>query len=81
MRGKDAQRILKAKLGVPLKLSAVAPHMNADYMNAHLKFISDAAGSDTHVILILDGAGWHVAKGCECRPISPCIICPPTART
>ena len=36
--------------------------MNADYMNAHLKFISDAAGSDTHVILILDGAGWHVAK-------------------
>lgn len=41
----------------------LAPHMNTDYMNAHLKFISEAAGPATHVVLILDGAGWHVANG------------------
>lgn len=41
----------------------LAPHMNTEYMNAHLKFISEAAGPATHVVLILDGAGWHVANG------------------
>lgn len=40
----------------------LAPHMNTQYMNAHLKFISEAVEGDTHVVLILDGAGWHVAR-------------------
>jgi len=31
-------------------------------MNHHLKFISREAGSDVHVVLILDQAGWHIAK-------------------
>jgi len=31
-------------------------------MNHHLRFISEQAGSDTHVILVLDQAGWHMAK-------------------
>ena len=38
----------------------LAPHTNTQYMNAHLKFISEAAGPATHVVLVLDGAGWHV---------------------
>ena len=40
----------------------LAPTVNTDYMNAHLKFISEQAGPDRHVVLILDRAGWHVAK-------------------
>lgn len=40
----------------------LAPHMNTRYMNAHLQFISEAAGTATQVVLVLDGAGWHVAK-------------------
>jgi transposase len=31
-------------------------------MNHHLRFISERVGSDVHVILVLDQAGWHVAK-------------------
>lgn len=31
-------------------------------MNHHLRFISEQAGYDVHVILVLDQAGWHVAK-------------------
>lgn len=40
----------------------LAPTVNTDYMNAHLRFISEQAGCDKHVVLILDQAGWHVAK-------------------
>jgi len=40
----------------------LAPTVNTDYMNHHLRFISEQAGSDAHVILVLDQAGWHVAK-------------------
>ena len=31
-------------------------------MNHHLRFISEQAGSDVHVILVSDQAGWHTAK-------------------
>jgi transposase len=40
----------------------LAPTVNTDYMNAHLEFISRQAGADKHVVLVLDQAGWHVAK-------------------
>jgi len=40
----------------------LAPHMNTHYMNAHLRFISEAVGAATQVVLVLDGAGWHVSK-------------------
>lgn len=39
----------------------LAPHSNTHYMNAHLQFISEAAGAGTHIVLVLDGAGWHVS--------------------
>jgi transposase len=41
----------------------VAPTVNTALMNEHLRFISREAGPDVHVILVLDQAGWHVAKG------------------
>lgn len=40
----------------------LAPTVNTDYMNEHLRFISEQAGPDKHVVLVLDQAGWHVAK-------------------
>jgi transposase len=43
----------------------LAPTVNTDYMNHHLRFISEQVGSEAHVILVLDQAGWHVAKALE----------------
>jgi transposase len=40
----------------------LAPHANTDYMNAHLRFIGEAAGPDEQIVLVLDGAGWHWSK-------------------
>jgi len=40
----------------------LAPHVDTDYMNQHLKFVSQAVDDDVHVVLVLDQAGWHVAK-------------------
>lgn len=40
----------------------LAPHVNTAYMNEHLRFIGEAAGEQTHVVLVLDQAGWHVAR-------------------
>lgn len=31
-------------------------------MNHHLRFISEQAGPNVHVVLVLDQAGWHTAK-------------------
>ena len=41
----------------------VTPTVNTPLMNQHLAFISREAGEDAHVVLVLDNAGWHVAKG------------------
>lgn len=43
----------------------LAPTVNTDYMNHHLRFISEQAGQDVHVVLVLDRAGWHIAKALE----------------
>ena len=40
----------------------LAPTVNTDYMNAHLQFISKQVTPGSHGILVLDRAGWHVAK-------------------
>ena len=40
----------------------VAPTVNTHLMNRHLSFIGKQAGKDKHVVLVLDQAGWHVAK-------------------
>jgi transposase len=43
----------------------LAPTVNTAYMNHHLRFIGEQAGADVHVLLVLDRAGWHVAKALE----------------
>ena len=40
----------------------VAPSVNTELMSVHLRMIAEEAGPDTHVVLVLDGAGWHKAK-------------------
>jgi transposase len=40
----------------------LAPNVNTDYMNAHLQFISAQVAPGHHGILVLDQAGWHIAK-------------------
>ena len=40
----------------------LAPHADTHYMDAHLRFIGEAAGVGTHVVLVLDGAGWHGSR-------------------
>jgi len=39
----------------------ITPTVNTQHTNAHLRFISEEAGPATHVVLMLDQAGWHVA--------------------
>jgi transposase len=40
----------------------VAPTVHTGLMNEHLQFIGKEAGPGVHVVLVLDQAGWHVAK-------------------
>lgn len=40
----------------------VAPSVNTELMNQHLAFIGEEAGPNTHVVLVLDQAGWHRSK-------------------
>ena len=37
----------------------VTPTVNTEYMNHHLRFISEQVGAEVQVILVLDRAGWH----------------------
>ena len=43
----------------------LTPTVNTGYMNEHLRFISEQAGQNRHVVLVLDQAGWHVAKALQ----------------
>jgi hypothetical protein len=43
----------------------LAPGVNTDYMNHHLRFISESVARDVHVILVLDQAGWHSSQGLQ----------------
>jgi hypothetical protein len=40
----------------------VTPTVHTMLMNQHLAFISREVGPKVHVVLVLDRAGWHVAK-------------------
>ena len=40
----------------------LTPTINTLWMNAYLEQISSQVGPKRHVVLVLDNAGWHVAK-------------------
>ena len=43
----------------------LAPTADTGLMNEHLKFIAQRVGPDAHAVLVLDNAGWHVAKALQ----------------
>ena len=51
----------------------ISPTVNTELMSAHLEMIAEAAGADVHVVLVLDGAGWHVSKSL-CVPSSMTLL-------
>jgi transposase len=55
----------------------LAPNANTDFMNKHLAFISEQVGSDRHVVLVLDGAGWHKSKTLELPENITLLLLPP----
>jgi len=40
----------------------ISPTVNTSLMSTHLRMIAESAGEDTHVVLVLDGAGWHASN-------------------
>jgi transposase len=46
----------------------LAPSVDTAYMNHHLRFISERANADVHIVLVLDQAGWHLAKDLQVPP-------------
>ena len=57
----------------------IAPTVNTALMSAHLAMIAKAAGEGVHVVLVLDGAGWHKAKGLEVPASITLLFLPPYA--
>lgn len=55
----------------------LAPTVNTDYMNVHLRFISEQVGPNRHVVLVLDQAGWHVAKALKVPSNITLLFLPP----
>jgi transposase len=46
-------------------VALISPTVNTHYMSAHLDHISKQVGPARHVVLVLDRAGWHLAKALQ----------------
>lgn len=57
----------------------IAPTVNTHLMSEHLRMICEEAGADTHVVLVLDGAGWHKAKNLMVPANMTLLFLPPYA--
>ena len=55
----------------------LAPTVDTAYMNHHLRFISERVGSDVHVVLVVDQAGWHLSKGLQVPENLTLLYLPP----
>jgi hypothetical protein len=55
----------------------IAPTVNTHLMSRHLAMIAKEAGDDTHVVLVLDNAGWHVARGLVVPASMSLLFLPP----
>jgi transposase len=43
-------------------VAMITPTVNTELMNLFLQGLSGTLGADEHAVLVLDNAGWHVAK-------------------
>ena len=55
----------------------IAPTVNTSLMSVHLRMICEEAGADTHVVLVLDGAGWHVSNDLKVPESMTLLLLPP----
>lgn len=55
----------------------LSPNADTRYMNEHLRFIAQAAAADEHIVLVLDGAGWHTSKALQVPPNLTLLPLPP----
>ncbi len=55
----------------------IAPTVNTRLMSEHLRMIAEQAGDDVHVVLVLDGAGWHTAGALRVPPSMTLLFLPP----
>ena len=57
----------------------IAPTVNTYLMSAHLQMIAEEAGEGVHVVLVLDGAGWHKANDLRVPASMTLLFLPPYA--
>lgn len=57
----------------------IAPTVNTALMSTHLRMIAEDAGDGVHVVLVLDGAGWHKANGLVVPDSMTLLFLPPYA--
>jgi transposase len=55
----------------------IAPTVSTDLMSEHLRMIAEEAGEDTHVVLVLDGAGWHKSNALNVPASMTLLYLPP----
>lgn len=58
-------------------LAWLAPTVNTDLMNRFLRQLSQHLGRHRYAVLVLDGAGWHVAKQLQVPGNITCLPLPP----
>ena len=58
-------------------MGLVAPTVNTFVMNAHLRMIGEHVGPKRHVVLVMDQAGWHVAKALDVPANITLFLLPP----
>jgi transposase len=57
----------------------ILPYVNTEAMGLHLDEIAKAVKRGSHALLIVDGAGWHGAKGLRVPPNITLLKLPPYA--
>lgn len=58
-------------------VALVSPTVNTVVMNHHLRHISESVGPEVHVVLVLDQAGWHVARALQMPDNVTLLYLPP----
>lgn len=58
-------------------IAMITPTVNTELMNRLLKGLSDTIGAGEHGVLVLDNAGWHVAKALQVPENITLLFLPP----
>ena len=58
-------------------VTLVLPTANADAMQVFLDHLAASRAPDAHLVLVLDGAGWHVSRDLAVPPTISLVVLPP----